>query len=145
MSEESCWKASDDTHNLETSQWQISQYSLATSYRGTVRAFRGMIGHVVKKSTSNSSLYVMTAILLALESSAKFTLWSSSWLCNYKHGLVDMRCYLMSRSMRTCTITKAQANDGLYQVFHIQIKTLKQRVKMIREWCKWGTKMVQSR
>jgi len=43
--------------------------------------------------------------------------------------------------MRKCTITKAQASDGLYQVFHIQIKTLKQRVKMITEWCKCGTKM----
>lgn len=87
MSEESCWKVSDDTtwrhhrgkyHNRPT-----------TSYRGTVRAFRGMIGRVVKKSTSNSSLYVMTAILLALGSSAKFTLWSSSWLHSYKYGLVD--------------------------------------------------------
>lgn len=91
MSEESCWKVSDDTHNLETSLRQVPQYILATSYSGTVRAFRGMIGHVVKKSTSNSSLYVMTAILLVLGLSVKFTLWSSSWLCSYKHGLVDKR------------------------------------------------------
>jgi len=48
MSEESCWKVSD-IHNLETSLRQISQYSLATSYTRTVRAFRGMIGRVVKK------------------------------------------------------------------------------------------------
>lgn len=91
MSEESCWKVSDDTHNFKASLRQVSQYSLSTSYRGTVRAFRGMVGRVVKKSTSNSSLYVMTAILLALGSSAKFTLWSSSWLHSYKHGLVEKR------------------------------------------------------
>jgi len=90
MSEESCWEVSDYTHNLETSPRQVSQYNLATSYRGTVRAF-GRIGRVVKKSTSNSSLHMMTAILLALGSSAKFTLWLSSWLRSYKHGLVDKR------------------------------------------------------
>jgi len=77
MSEESCWKVSDYIHNLETSTRQVSQYSLATSYRGTVRAFGRLTGRVVKKSTSNSSLHMMTAILLALESSAKFTLWLS--------------------------------------------------------------------
>jgi len=48
-----------------------------------------MIGRVVKKSTSSSSLYVMTAILFAFKSSAKFTSWSTSWLHSYKHGLVD--------------------------------------------------------
>jgi hypothetical protein len=88
MSEESCWEVSKYTHNLETSPRQVSQYSLATSYRGTVRAFGTMIGRVVKKSTS---LHMMTAILLALGSSAKFTLWLLSWLRSYKHGLVDKR------------------------------------------------------